>query len=168
MLATADFPPRSRTTYLLTSALTALRVPPVPPPAERDASHEVGPGCAGDASESLRRCAAPVRAVQLGRQTTQLEPPRSGRLDLRSALEEEIRQGLPNKAGVGATEWHVERCDIPSPVREADLPATHCGRAPCLRAAGAEARELVARTRMGPAFTCVQRDAVPKLAAADD
>ena len=33
---------------------------------------------------------------------------------------------------------------------------------------GAEARELVARTQTGPAFTCVQRDAVPKLAAADE
>ena len=157
MLDTTDFPlPGSRGGRPVRSS----------PRRRESASH--GPCYAADASEGLRRCVAPVRAVQLGRQTAQLEPPSSGRLDLRSALEEEIRQGLPNKAGVGAAEWHVERCDIPSPVREADLPATHCGRAPCLRAAGAEARELVARTQMGPAFTCVQRDAVPKLAAADD
>lgn len=144
------------------------RVTNRPPVLYPNFGDEVGPGCAGDASESLRRCAAPVRAIQLGRQTAQLEPPSSGRLDLRSALEEEVRQRLHNKAGVGATEWHVERCDVPSTVREADLPATHCDRAPCLRAAGAEARELVARTQMGPAFTCIQRDAVPKLAATDD
>ena len=31
--------------------------------------------------------------------------------------------------------------------------------------AGADARELQARTRAGPAFTCIQREAVPKLAA---
>eukprot|EP00964_Phaeocystis_antarctica_P068577 scaffold41536_cov63-Phaeocystis_antarctica.AAC.5 len=158
---------------LIKSNFARITLPQYPPcEAIFSRRYEVGPRCTRHASESPRRCSAPVRAVRVERQQAQLEPPSSRRLDLRTALEAEVRQEVHNEAGVCTTKRYVERCDIARRPHAKQRTCPHAKQRrtktePPSAPAGAEARELVARTQVGPAFT-VQRVVVPTLAAADE